>query len=176
MRLVGTQSTQKDTEIVSGWICHSRLIQPQKAWMEILTNQLFFFGWSYTHLGNTFEHAPGRAPGRSGAGHAFASVLAALAAPRLQRAARPLQRGGPWTCAARRGGGPWGEVRRVAEMTWKMGIYSESANKRWKTFGKRDGKRLEKEWKSRFHFLRCCGFFRPFLHFWGVSRWWNGLL
>ena len=78
---------------------------------------LFFLVGAIPIWGNTFEHAPGRAPGRSGAGHAFASVLAALAAPRLQRAARPLQRGGPWTCAARRGGGPWGEVRRVAEMT-----------------------------------------------------------
>jgi hypothetical protein len=46
-----------------------------------------------------------------------------------------------------------------------MGIYSESANKRWKTFGKRDGKRLEKEWKSRFHFSEMLWIFSTFSAF-----------
>jgi hypothetical protein len=105
MRLVGTQSTQKDTEIVSGWICHSRLIQPQKAWMEILTNQLFFFWLELYPSGET--HSNTRQAG----------LLDALAlAMRSHPSSLPLQRRG---CSVLHGlcsGEGHGRAQRVEEV------------------------------------------------------------
>lgn len=141
MRLVGTQSTQKDTEIVSGWICHSRLIQPQKAWMEILTNQLFFFWLELYPSGET--HSNTRQAG----------LLDALAlAMRSHPSSLPLQRRG---CSVLHGlcsGEGHGRAQRVEEVD--HGVRSGEWLKwpeRWVYIVNppiKDGKRLEKEMEN----------------------------